>query len=89
MGNCGMRGRMKPIKTMKLKNVIPARSFRLLGTDIALKAGVPHRAIDATNQPEWKAKGLLFVYENGSDMDDCRSILLGRGEYRRAKGGVL
>ena len=73
---------------MRLKTVIPARSFRLLGTDIELQAGVPHRAIDATNQPEWKAKGLLFIYENGSDLEDCRCILLGRGEYRRAKGGA-
>lgn len=87
-----MRGRMKPIeriKTMKIKTVIPARSFRLLGTDIKLQSGVPHRAVDATNQPDWKAKGLLFVYENGSDMDDCRSILLGREDYRRARGGAL
>lgn len=84
-----MRGRMKPIETMKLKNVIPARSFRLLGTDIELQAGVPHRAVDATNQPEWKAKGLLFVYENNSDLDDCRCILLGREDYRRARGGAL
>lgn len=82
---------MKPterIKTMKLKTVIPKLSFRLLGTDIQLDAGVPHRAEDATNQPDWKAKGLLFVYENGSDLDDCRAILLGREDYRRSKGGA-
>lgn len=71
---------------MRLKTVIPKLSYYQLGSDIALKSGVPHRAIDATNQPEWKANGLLFVYENGSDLDDCRCILLGRGEYRRAKG---
>ena len=63
---------------MKIKTVIPKRSFRLLGTDIELQGGIPHRAEDATNQPDWKAKGLLFVYENGSDLDDCRAILLGR-----------
>lgn len=73
---------------MKPKSVIPKRSYRLLATDIKLEAGVPHRAEDATNQPDWKAKGLLFVYENGSDLDDCRAILLGREDYRRAKGGV-
>jgi len=82
---------MKPIeriKTMKLKSVIPKLSYYQLGTDIKLEAGVPHRAEDATNQPDWKAKGLLFVHENGSDLDDCRCILLGRDDYRRAKGGA-
>ena len=73
---------------MKLKSVVPKRSYRLLGTNIELQAGVPHRAEDATNQPDWKSKGLLFVYENGSDLGDCRAILLGRDDYRRAKGGA-
>ena len=66
---------------MKIKTVIPKRSFRLLGTDIQLKGGIPHRAVEARNQPDWKAKDLLFVFENNSDLDDCRAILLGREDY--------
>jgi len=70
-------------RTMKLKLVIPKLSYKLLGTDIELKAGVPHRAIDATNQPDWKVKKLVFVFENGTDIDDSRCILLGREDYKR------
>lgn len=66
---------------MKIKTVIPKLSFRLLGTDIEVKAGVPHRAVDAINQPNWESKGLVCVYENDSDLDECRTILLGREDY--------
>ena len=65
---------------MTLKSVIPHRSYKLLGTDIELKAGVPHIAIDARNQPDWKAKGSVFAFE-GDDIEGGRAILLHSEDY--------
>lgn len=38
-------------------------STHLLGTDIRLEKGHEYDAVDATNQPDWEAKGLVFVID--------------------------
>lgn len=53
---------------MKVK---PNESYKLLGTSLSLVKGRVYKAIIATNQPDYKEKGLIFV----------RGILLGNGEY--------
>lgn len=55
----------------------PILSFKLLGTDLSLKQGETYSADHATNQPDWEAKGLIFVIADAND----NSILLERGDY--------
>jgi hypothetical protein len=57
----------------------PQESFRLLGTSIRLDSGKTYQAINATNQPDWESKGLVFVLVDG-DIDGA-SFLLEKGEY--------
>ena len=63
---------------MKIK---PKENYKLLGTDIKLSKRHWYRAIDATNQPEWKEKGKVFALLGGSYSND--SFLLERGEYTK------
>ena len=51
--------------------VIPNESFQLLGTSISIQKGKTYEAIEATNQPNHKEKGLVFVNE----------ILLSKEDY--------
>jgi hypothetical protein len=53
---------------MKVK---PNESYKLLGTSITLDKNLVYDADHATNQPDWKERGLIFVEE----------ILLEKGEY--------
>ena len=53
---------------MKVK---PKESFKLLGTNISLDKNKIYEAIEASNQPNWKEKGLIFADE----------VLLEKGEY--------
>ena len=53
---------------MKIK---PNSDFSLLGTGLKIKKGNIYNALPATNQPEWREKGKIFVEE----------ILLEKGEY--------
>ena len=76
---------------MKLKVVIPMQSFELAGTDIKLQAKTPHFAVDATNQPNYKKKKLVFVFENAeaarnflTDNGEPRAILLCGNDYSLA-----
>lgn len=43
---------------------------RLLGTELELIKDCEYFAIEAKNQPDYKAKGLFFVYPD-CDKDDC------------------
>lgn len=57
---------------MKVK---PILSFKLLGTSIQLDKNKTYTASHATNQPDWKEKGLVFV----------DGVLLAKGEYEIVK----
>lgn len=63
--------------------VRPNENYRLLGTSIVLDNTKSYNYSHATNQPDWKEKGLIFVHE--SDEDDCVGVLLGTGEYEIVK----
>lgn len=51
----------------------PKESFQQLGTQTKLVAGQTYDATHATNQPDWEAKGLIFVQPDG--------MLLAKGDY--------
>tara|TARA_R100000781_G_C4035318_1_gene112038 strand:+ start:338 stop:511 length:174 start_codon:yes stop_codon:yes gene_type:complete len=53
---------------MKVK---PKRNYKLLGTSIVLNKDKIYNAVIATNQPNYKEKGLIFVNE----------VLLNKKEY--------
>ncbi len=58
----------------------PNGNYKLLGTDIVLDKTKTYDAIVASNQPECKEKGLIFVINiPGKNPDD--GFLLERGEY--------
>ena len=78
---------MKDNTTTNTFKVIPKLDYHLLGTDIKLKAGQTYQAVDATNQPDWKARGLIFVLLDANDQDGP-SMLLERAEYDRAQDDV-
>ena len=65
-----------------MEKVIPLENYSLMGTDIKLSKGVATMAIDATNQPNWRSKGLKFVYEAGvTDLESDRNMLLKKEDY--------
>ena len=51
--------------------VRPKMNFKMMGTSETLDKTKAYKAIKATNQPDWKAKGLIFV----------GNFLLSTGEY--------
>lgn len=63
--------------------VFPRLSYELLGTHLQLEAGKPHRAVHATNQPQWEERGLVFAYPN-NDSDGEYGILISSEEYTTA-----
>ena len=56
----------------------PLHNYKLLGTDIVLDVRKTYSFSHATNQPDWKEKGLIFIQERE---DDPVGVLLERGEY--------
>jgi hypothetical protein len=56
--------------------VRPLENYELLGTEIKLDKTKVYNAVPATNQPDWKAKGLIFV-----DDDHHFGFLLSQTEY--------
>ena len=60
---------------MKIK---PKNNYRLLGTSISIDKTKVYTAIVATNQPNFKEKGLVF----------CGDILLNKNEYIIINAGV-
>ena len=64
--------------TMRIK---PNRSYKLLGTTMKLDSRRIYPASHATNQPDWKARGAIFVFP-GENFD---SMLLVDGEYTITK----
>lgn len=65
---------------MKTLLVQPNLSYQLLGTNDKLHKDRTYRAIPATNQPDYKKKGLVFVYDH-----HLNGILLSRDEYKVVK----
>lgn len=64
---------------MHIKKVISLGNWKQLGTEVELRQGQWYYAMDATNQPDWKENGLMFV---GCERDGGgHPILLKRGEY--------
>ena len=45
----------------KYFKVRPKENYKLLGTNAVLNKNLVYLAIDATNQPNWKTGGLIFV----------------------------
>jgi hypothetical protein len=56
----------------------PLHNYKLLGTDIVLDHSKSYGFSHATNQPNWKEKGLIFIHER---KDDPVGVLLEAGEY--------
>lgn len=44
-----------------MMRVIPRMNFKMMGTSETLDKTKAYMATKATNQPDWKAKGLIFV----------------------------
>ena len=63
---------------MKVK---PILDYHVLGTGIRLDSKKAYRAILASNQPEYKEKGKIFLLENGNSQNSY-GVLLERGEYK-------
>ena len=66
------------------------RDYKLLGTGAKLDKRKAYWAMDATNQPDWKSKGLIFVLfsSDGSpaeegELDNADGFLLGEGDYKK------
>jgi len=64
--------RRRPDKGTKVK---PNLSYELLGTNIKLDKNKTYLAVPATNQPDWKSKGLMFV----------GGMLLSKEQYTKAR----
>tara|TARA_R110000851_G_scaffold188265_2_gene338307 strand:+ start:445 stop:648 length:204 start_codon:yes stop_codon:yes gene_type:complete len=56
---------------MKTMRVQPKLNYKLVGIGFGLNRHLTYDAISATNQPNWKEEGKIFVGE----------ILLKKGEY--------
>jgi len=76
----------------KYFKVRPKENYKLLGTNAVLDKNLVYLAIDATNQPDWKAGGLIFVQfipggspAADSDMGErtVDGFLLKSGEYAK------
>tara|TARA_Y100000310_G_scaffold108467_1_gene106875 strand:- start:274 stop:492 length:219 start_codon:yes stop_codon:yes gene_type:complete len=64
-------------KITELELIIkPSANYKLTGTSIQLSKDQTYSACNATNQPDWKEKGLIFV-----DDDWGYGFMLKRGEY--------
>lgn len=59
---------------MKVKLLDTAK---LLGTEIVFHKGRTYKAMVATNQPDYKTAGKIFVVKSNGD-----SILLQKGDYQ-------
>lgn len=68
---------------MKIKMI---GSARMAGTPAAFTfhKGRTYRAVPATNQPDWQAKGLVFVSKTLRDGREVE-LLLSRADYVAAK----
>ena len=58
-------------------SIIPKQDFRQMGSTLHLVAGVAYTAIPATNQPDWEARGKVFV------QTDDGTMLLENGDYTK------
>jgi hypothetical protein len=64
--------------------VVPNESYHILGTDLRVKQGVAYHAVPATNQPDYEAKGKVFIESRVDGVIDdapCHGVLLEKGEY--------
>ena len=60
--------------------VIPKRDYKLLGTDIRVTAGKVYDAVPASNQPDYKEKGKIFITNAENDVTGL-GFLFETGEY--------
>ena len=72
-----------------LFNVKPALDFHLLGTGLRLDSAKTYVATAATNQPDFTARKLVFLFcdNRGNPApagDNSPSFLLGDGDYTAA-----
>lgn len=56
----------------------PLHNYKLGGTNIVLDHTKTYDASHATNLPDWKEKGLIFIHER---KHDPVGVLLQEGEY--------
>lgn len=56
----------------------PTTACSLLGTEIILDPTKVYECSHASNQPEWKDKGMIFIHERPVNPV---GVLLERGEY--------
>lgn len=60
----------------------PKMNYKMLGTDLELDSSKTYFAIDATNQPNWRKEGKIFVIIPDKYHGDS-SFLLEKGEYKK------
>ena len=60
--------------------VQPLNDFRMLGTQIHVSKDKVYDAIHATNQPNWKERGLIFIVGAEGDSTDL-GFLLDKTDY--------
>ena len=60
--------------------VQPLNDFRMLGTQIHVSKDKVYDAINATNQPNWKERGLIFIVGAEGDSTDL-GFLLDKTDY--------
>lgn len=60
--------------------VQPLNDFRMLGTGIHVSKDKVYDAIHATNQPDWKERGLIFIQGAEGDSTDL-GFLLDKTDY--------
>ena len=60
--------------------VQPLNNFRMLGTQIHVSKDKVYDAIHATNQPNWKERGLIFIVGAEGDSTDL-GFLLDKTDY--------
>ena len=72
--------------------VRPKANYDLLGTPIKLDRAKTYWAMAATNQPGWKAKGLIFIMTDPdgtpaskANLEWAQGFLLEKGEYTKSR----
>jgi len=62
--------------------VQPLNDFRMLGTQIHVSKDKVYDAIHATNQPNWKERGLIFIVGAEGDLiGEPLGFLLDKTDY--------
>lgn len=72
-----------PLMVVRLPAFVrPVRNFKLLGTTLEWDSGKAYPMTPATNQPDWQARGAVFLAHDPDDIAFAGpSLLLERGEF--------